>query len=424
VRDGFLERDGVCLHWVEWEPSRPEDGDGVAVYALHGLSSNALYWGRVAERLPHRRVVALDQRAHGLSDRPDAGYRMEDVSDDAVFALEALELERAVLLGHSWGGSVALDLAATRRELVGGLGLIDSPLLPMSERMTWDQAQQVMQPPLPRYRTLEEAYDTSRRLLGKAWGPDLEAFVAASHRRDGDDWTLTLTAEVRLQILKQLFSFQPVLLFDRLAPLPVLVALAGSDAAFRHWKEQGAQALTSRLPDADVRWHDSAHDIPLQLPDQVAMDVERLCLRTAWRDVEREVLALEGDWGRGSGFAEWTAKDLLAHLSSTQAAMAAALTAPAPAAGAQPFDPDRWNASQIRRRRELPAEQLRDEVERGTAALDAALREADLAATMTAGAFAGENLAAAMRAMVRHQRGHIAELRVALGGAPVKEPAP
>jgi hypothetical protein len=104
--------------------------------------------------------------------------------------------------------------------------------------------------------------------------------------------------------------------------------------------------------------------------------------------------------------------------------MAAALTAPAPAAGAQPFDPDRWNASQIRRRRELPAEQLRDEVERGTAALDAALREADLAATMTAGAFAGENLAAAMRAMVRHQRGHIAELRVALGGAPVKEPAP
>lgn len=418
MADGFLQRDGVRLHWVEWQPSRPEDGDGVAVYALHGLSSNALYWGRVAERLPHRRFVALDQRAHGLSGRPETGYRMEDVSGDAAFALEALDLARPVLLGHSWGGSIALDLAATRRRLVGGVGLVDSPLLPMSERLTWDQAQQVMQPPLPRYRSLEEAYETARRLLGAGWGPDLEAFVAASHRRDGDEWTLTLTGEIRLQILKQLFGFQPELLYEQLAPLPVLVALAGSDTAFRHWKEAGARSLSSHVPDADVRWHDSAHDIPLLLPEAVALDVERLCLRTAWREVEREALALDGDWGRASGFAGWTAKDLLAHLSSTQAAMAAALRAPAPAPGGAPFDSDRWNASQVRRRQEQPPAALREEIARGTADLDAALREADLEATMPAGAFTGENTASAMRAMVRHQRGHIAEVRAALGGAP------
>ena len=177
--EDFLERAGVRLHWVEWAPAQPDEGDGVDVFALHGLSSNALYWARLAQRLPHRRLVALDQRAHGASQAPATGYRMEDLSGDVAFALSSLALARPAVLGHSWGGSVALDLAATHLEEVGGLGLIDSPILPMSERMTWEQAAQVMQPPLPRYASLDEAYDTSRRLLGLPWGADLEPFVAA-----------------------------------------------------------------------------------------------------------------------------------------------------------------------------------------------------------------------------------------------------
>src|SRR5947209_3193734 len=326
--EGFLERAGVRLHWLEWAPAQPEESDGVDIYALHGLSSNALYWTGLAHRLPQRRLVALDQRAHGASDAPATGYRMAELSDDAAFALSSLGLARPAVLGHSWGGSVALDLAATHLEEVGGLGLIDSPILPMSERLTWEQAAQVMQPPLPRYSSLEEAYDTSRQLLGPAWSPDLEAFVAASHRREGEAWVLTLTADVRLQILKQLYGFQPSLLFERVSGLPLLLALAGADAGFRRWKEQGAELLVAAVPDADLRWYDSAHDIPLIQPDQVAEDVERLCLRVAWRQLEREVAALAGDWQAPSGLGDWSAKDLLAHISSTQAAMAPALSAP------------------------------------------------------------------------------------------------
>jgi uncharacterized protein (TIGR03083 family) len=413
--EGFLERAGVRLHWVEWAPAQPDEGDGVDIFALHGLSSNALYWARLAQRLPHRRVVALDQRGHGASDAPATGYRMEELSDDAALAMSSLGLARPAVLGHSWGGSVALDLAATHLEQVGGLGLIDSPVLPMSERITWEQAAELMQPPLPRHASLDEAHERSRQLLGAAWGPDLEPFVAASHRQQGEAWVLNLTAEVRLQILKQLFGFQPPLLFERISGLPVLLALAGGDAGFRRWKEQGAELLLAAVPDADLRWHDSGHDIPLIKPDQVAEDVERLCLRVAWRELERDVLALTGDWQGPSGFADWSAKDLLAHISSTQAAMAPALSAPPRAPGAEPFDSDRWNASQIRKRRELPAEQLVAEVRRGTAAMDAALRAADLGASMPAGTYEGRNVASAMRAMVRHQRGHLDELRAALG---------
>lgn len=417
VREGRLERDGVRLHWVEWAPSLPDEDDGVAIFALHGLSSNALFWRRLAERLPHRRLVALDQRAHGASDAPATGYRMEDVSEDARFAMQALELSRPVVLGHSWGGTVALDLAATHTAEVSGLGLLDSPIQPLSGRLTWDQAAQLMQPPLPLYQALDEAYAESAAELGEAWGPDLEPFVAASFRRDGDGWVRTLTAEVRVQILRALFGFQPAVLFERVAELPVLLALAGADAGFRPWKEQGARELKAALPDADVHWYDSGHDIPLILPAEVATGIERLCLRAAWREIARDAAALRGDWVAPAGTGEWSAKDLLAHLSSTQAAMAPLLSVQPRRVGAEPFDPDRWNASQVRKRKELPASQLLDELLRGSRDLDAALLTADLEAVMPAGSEAGRIVASAMRAMVRHQRGHLDELRQALARA-------
>src|SRR5260370_17574256 len=72
--EGYLEREGVRLHWLEWAP--PGTPEPAALLLLHGLSSNARYWERVARRMTNRRLVALDQRSHGLSDAPPAGYGM------------------------------------------------------------------------------------------------------------------------------------------------------------------------------------------------------------------------------------------------------------------------------------------------------------------------------------------------------------
>ncbi|TMD34701.1 MAG: alpha/beta fold hydrolase, partial [Chloroflexi bacterium] len=67
--DGWLNRGGFDLHYVEWRPegeARPDP----PVLLLHGLSSNARYWDRLARELRGRHLVALDQRGHGLSGRP------------------------------------------------------------------------------------------------------------------------------------------------------------------------------------------------------------------------------------------------------------------------------------------------------------------------------------------------------------------
>jgi pimeloyl-ACP methyl ester carboxylesterase len=275
--EGYLDREGVRLHWLEWAPSGAPESP--AILLLHGLSSNARYWERVARRMTNRRLVALDQRSHGLSDAPPSGYGFDLLAADAGHVVRELELDRPVVVGHSWGATVALEVGATLAELVSGVALIDGPIASMSERITWEDASRMMQPPLPRYHSYEEAYQASRHLLGEAWEEDLKPFVKSGLRRDGDTWVLTLTRPVRLLILEELYQFRPEVAVAAI-DVPLLVGLAANDTALRARKEEGARRMQEICPDADIRWYDSRHDIPLIRADEVATDLEALARRT------------------------------------------------------------------------------------------------------------------------------------------------
>lgn len=269
--EGWVERAGVRLHWRAWGPPRPE---GPPIFALHGLSSNSLFWGRLADHLPDRRLVALDQRSHGLSDRPEAGYGLDELVGDAIHAVRELELGRPVVLGHSWGAAVALALAAADGSPAAALGHIDGPLQSFSKLMSWEQASQVMQPPLPRYAALDEAVAQQRVYLEDGWAEDLLPFVQAGLVEDAGSFVPTLTTEVRLQILEELYAFQPEKLWPKLDRMPVMVAVAErAPAAIQGWKRQSVAEVASLLPSAEVRWYASAHDIPIHLPAQVAAAV-------------------------------------------------------------------------------------------------------------------------------------------------------
>lgn len=273
MREGYLERDGVRLHWVEWGP--PE-GDQPPLFCLHGLSSNALYWGRLAARLPHRRLLALDQRAHGLSDAPASGYDSETLVADAAFAINSLGLVKPLLAGHSWGALIALDLAATHPGLGSGLAHIDGPGLAMSARLSWEQAAAIMQPPLPVFRSPEEAWADQAQYLADAWADDLRDFAEGRTVKEDGVYRLTLTAPIRLEILRAMYAAHPELMWARVEG-PVLLALAEAGPPMREWKQQLAARVQEVRPDAAVRWYPSAHDIPLILPDRLAADVEAVC---------------------------------------------------------------------------------------------------------------------------------------------------
>src|SRR6266700_2881411 len=170
MEDGRVDGAGVHLGYVEWRPSQQPRGP--AVLLLHGMSSNALFWLRVANQLKSRRVVAIDLRGHGRSDRPGDGYTAAVMAEDVARAIDALQLGPVLVAGHSWGAAVGLELSVRRPDIPSALVLIDGPTAGLSGRMGLASADEQMRPPPPCYRDLEEAEKDQARFLGDAWGED------------------------------------------------------------------------------------------------------------------------------------------------------------------------------------------------------------------------------------------------------------
>ena len=109
----------VTIHLVDWP------GDEPAIVAIHGSGGLGLGQAALAERLsPAHRVVALDLRGHGLSDKPPAGYYLLDHVSDVTQLIEALGLRRPVVMGHSAGGTIAAFVAGQVN--VSGLILLEA----------------------------------------------------------------------------------------------------------------------------------------------------------------------------------------------------------------------------------------------------------------------------------------------------------
>jgi pimeloyl-ACP methyl ester carboxylesterase len=279
--DGWLERDGVRLHYLEWTPES-EPLRLPACFLLHGLSSNARYWERLARHLPARRLVALDQRGHGVTGQPPHaaafpdGYAMEQLLDDAAFVISALGLDAPLVVGHSWGATVALELVGTRPGIASGLVFIDGPIQSAANLFSWEDAQKIMQPALPRFASFEDAVSESKRDFHGTWDNDLESFVKARIVPDGDALVLTLTAPVRLELLRGLYESQPDVLWPRVEVPAVALLARHGPARITASREIGAERLAALAPNVEIRWFESPHDIPVFMPAEVAAEVERV----------------------------------------------------------------------------------------------------------------------------------------------------
>jgi pimeloyl-ACP methyl ester carboxylesterase len=107
-----------------------EQGDvnGLPVVLLPGPTDAWRSYQPVLDRLPREiRAIAVSQRGHGGSDKPESGYRVEDFAGDVVALLDALGIERAVLAGHSGSCLVVRRAALDHPDRVAGLVLEASP---------------------------------------------------------------------------------------------------------------------------------------------------------------------------------------------------------------------------------------------------------------------------------------------------------
>jgi N-formylmaleamate deformylase len=105
------------------------EGVGPALVLIHGITGSGDVWLPVISPLgQHVTPVTVDLRGHGRSGKPDQGYLYDQYIDDLTRVLDALQLERPLIIGHSLGGLIALWWAARHPDRAAALVVEDSPL--------------------------------------------------------------------------------------------------------------------------------------------------------------------------------------------------------------------------------------------------------------------------------------------------------
>lgn len=104
--DKFTQTNGISLHYLD------HSGEEPPIIVMHGLSANAHFFdGLAASSLPNR-LLAVDLRGRGQSDKPETGYKMAEHAADILGLMDNLCLEQVILAGHSYGGLLTCYLAA------------------------------------------------------------------------------------------------------------------------------------------------------------------------------------------------------------------------------------------------------------------------------------------------------------------------
>jgi pimeloyl-ACP methyl ester carboxylesterase len=116
--DKFIHTGNLRLHYLEWGSDQTQ-----TMVLLHGIGDNAHIWDHFCREAPdYLRIIALDQRGHGLSDwAVPPAYRCEDYVADLDKLIQELHLTGIVLMGHSMGALHATRYASLRPEKVVGL---------------------------------------------------------------------------------------------------------------------------------------------------------------------------------------------------------------------------------------------------------------------------------------------------------------
>lgn len=257
----------VSLNIHEWP------GDGVPFLLVHGLASNARLWDGVAAELAARgyRVVAVDQRGHGRSDKPDEGYDFETVCADLSVLIDTIGLDRPVAAGQSWGGQVVVELAGRRPELLRGVACVDGGWLDLSRFETFEDCAAVMSPP----RTTGLAFaeiDAMIRGRHPDWPESgLAGALACFEVRDDGTVAPWLSFDRHLLILRAMWEQRIGEVLTRVAvPTLLLPCDDGSGSDHQRRKRESVANAEALVRAARTHWFEAEHDVHAQYPAEVA----------------------------------------------------------------------------------------------------------------------------------------------------------
>ncbi len=271
----YITLNGHQFHYLDW------GGKQQPVILLHGLASTSRIWDFVAPLLDNSlKVLALDQRGHGMSDRPDHGYDFNSISRDLHRFVEQLELEKPIIVGHSWGGSVALEYAVLYPDSPLGLCFVDGGTIDISSRPnnTLEKARRDMAPPDFSNINIDSLIAKSQERF-KTINPDEtwnDTLLSNFDISDDGSVRARLSRENHMMIIEALWHHKPENLYSSVR-CPVLLLPARRNESEESMVERqryrylSVSTAVSLLPFNKLIWFENTlHDVPLQKPRALA----------------------------------------------------------------------------------------------------------------------------------------------------------
>ena len=235
---------------------------GPPVLFVHGYLDSWRVWEASLPFLPHDcRLVFVTQRGFGDSDKPDEGYRQVDFVEDINLFMAAIELDHAVVVGHSMGGLIAHYLVLSYPERVDGLILVgtsasasgldddwnagDDDILsltdPVDPALVRDMQTGYIRAPVPTHRLEGHVFEATK-VPAHVWGQSMQGMFDEDHS-------------------------------DRLADVrvPVLILYPEQDIFFTRAQQD---ELVETLPDATLKIYPGAgHGLQWEFPEEFGRDV-------------------------------------------------------------------------------------------------------------------------------------------------------
>jgi pimeloyl-ACP methyl ester carboxylesterase len=258
-------------------------GEGSPLVFVHATGFHGRLWDSVIRLLPGRRAFAIELRGHGRSSKPEPPYRWRAFGADVAAAVRALGFEDANGIGHSSGGHAIALAAALAPEVFRSLLIVDPTIFPQ---------ERYAQPKIDasftlrrknHWQSIEEMIERFRdRKPFAAWKPEVLAdYCRFGLLPDGDRLVLACPPAVEASIYRESNAPESNI-YSEIGTItaPVSVMRAGSERqpdVFDLSASPTAPDLVQRIPHGrDILLADRSHYIPMEAPERVAQEIERI----------------------------------------------------------------------------------------------------------------------------------------------------
>ena len=246
---------GIRVHYAEHG-----DASGAPILFLHGWPDSWFSFSRVLASLPATlRAIAVDQRGFGESDHPASGYTFQELAADAVAVLDALDIERAAIVGHSYGSFVAREVAIAEPRRVTSLVLIGtgfSTVTPIMEGLR--AAVRTLPDPIPEPFAREFQASTAYRALPPEF---FDRIVVESMKIPAPLWPVMIERLIQYDATAKLGNLRA----------PTLLLWGDHDALFSRAEQD---RFLEAVPSARLKvYEETGHCPNWERPDDVAADI-------------------------------------------------------------------------------------------------------------------------------------------------------